>query len=176
MFSSKSFVDVALFTFRSMIHFQSTFFVQCEVRDLSPKSKCWKMWILQWPFSWACGRSSFCCVLARLPLSLSVPISSSYKDISHTRSGPTNMTSFNLQYFFIGPSLVAQWSGICPPIQGMQETWVQSLVGKIPWRRKWWPTPVFLPEKSRRQRSLVGYSPRGFRRVGRDLAKELDMT
>ena len=34
-------------------------------------------------------------------------------------------------------------------------------VGKIPWRRKWQPTPVFLPEKSHGQRSLVGYSPRG---------------
>ena len=28
----------------------------------------------------------------------------------------------------------------------------------IPWRRKWQPTPVFLPEKSYRQGSLVGYS------------------
>ena len=32
-------------------------------------------------------------------------------------------------------------------------------VGKIPWRRKWQHTPVFLPGKSHRQRSLVGYSP-----------------
>ena len=32
-------------------------------------------------------------------------------------------------------------------------------VGKIPWRRKWQPTPVFLPRKSHGQRSLVGYSP-----------------
>ena len=32
-------------------------------------------------------------------------------------------------------------------------------VGKIPWRRKWQPTPVFLPEKPYRQRSLGGYSP-----------------
>ena len=34
-------------------------------------------------------------------------------------------------------------------------------VGKIPWRRKWQPTPVFLPEKSHGWRSLVGYSPWG---------------
>ena len=27
------------------------------------------------------------------------------------------------------------------------------------WRRKWQPTPVFLPGESRGQRSLVGYSP-----------------
>ena len=28
------------------------------------------------------------------------------------------------------------------------------------WRRKWQPTPVFLPGESHEQRSLVGYSPR----------------
>ena len=31
---------------------------------------------------------------------------------------------------------------------------------KIPWRKKWQPTPVFWPEESHGQRSLVGYSPR----------------
>ena len=36
-------------------------------------------------------------------------------------------------------------------------------VGKIPWRRKWQPTPVFLPEKSHGQRSLAGYSPWGLK-------------
>ena len=30
-------------------------------------------------------------------------------------------------------------------------------VRKIPWRRKWQPTPVFLPEESHGQRSLAGY-------------------
>ena len=34
-------------------------------------------------------------------------------------------------------------------------------VGKIPWRRAWYPTPVFLPGESHGQRSLVGYSPWG---------------
>ena len=34
-------------------------------------------------------------------------------------------------------------------------------MGKIPWKRKWQPTPVFLPGKSHGQRSLVGYSPQG---------------
>ena len=34
-------------------------------------------------------------------------------------------------------------------------------VMKIPWRREWPPTPVFLPEKSQGQRSLTGYSPWG---------------
>ena len=34
-------------------------------------------------------------------------------------------------------------------------------VGKIPWRRKWQYTPVFVPGKSHGQRSLVGHSPWG---------------
>ena len=50
----------------------------------------------------------------------------------------------------------------------MQETWVQSWVGKIPWRREWLPTPVFLPREFHGQRGLVGYSPQG--------CKESDMT
>ena len=33
--------------------------------------------------------------------------------------------------------------------------------GKIPWRKKWQPTPGFLPENTHGQRSLAGYSPRG---------------
>ena len=33
--------------------------------------------------------------------------------------------------------------------------------GKIPWRRKWQPTPVLLPGKFHGWRSLVGYSPWG---------------
>ena len=38
--------------------------------------------------------------------------------------------------------------------------------GKIPWRRKWPPTPVHLPGKSRGRRILVGFM--GSLRVGHD--------
>ena len=38
-------------------------------------------------------------------------------------------------------------------------------VGKIPWSRKWQPTPIFLPGRSHEQRSLVGYSPLGLATV-----------
>ena len=34
-------------------------------------------------------------------------------------------------------------------------------VSKIPWRRKWQPTPVFLPGESHGQRRLAGYNPWG---------------
>ena len=36
-----------------------------------------------------------------------------------------------------------------------------SWVGKIPWRRTWHPTPVFLPGESPWTRSWAGYSPQG---------------
>ena len=43
-------------------------------------------------------------------------------------------------------------------------------VGKTPCRRKWQPTPVFLPGKPHGQRSLAVHSPWGRRRVRHDLA------
>ena len=50
----------------------------------------------------------------------------------------------------------------------VQETRFNPWVGKISWRRKWQPTPVFLPRKSHGWWNLVGYSPWG--------CKESDMT
>ena len=46
-------------------------------------------------------------------------------------------------------------------VQETQEMWVRSWDGKIPWRRKQQPTPVFLPRESHRQRGLAGSSPWG---------------
>ena len=45
-----------------------------------------------------------------------------------------------------------------------------SWVGKIPWRRAWQPTPVFLPGESHEQRSLVGLQSLGSQRVRHDRA------
>ena len=53
-------------------------------------------------------------------------------------------------------------------MQETQEARFKPWIGKIPWRRKWQPTPVFLPGKSHGQSSLVGYTPRS--------CKELNMT
>ena len=39
-------------------------------------------------------------------------------------------------------SLVAQTVKNLP---AMWETWIDPWVGKVPWRREWLPTPVFLP-------------------------------
>ena len=52
-------------------------------------------------------------------------------------------------------SQVAQWWRIaCQCSRCGFNSWIR----KIPWRRKWQPAPVFLPEKSHGQRNLEGYS------------------
>ena len=53
-------------------------------------------------------------------------------------------------------------------LSAMQKTWFDPWVGKIPWRRNWQPTAVFLPGEFHGQRSLAGYSSWG--------GKELDTT
>ena len=45
-------------------------------------------------------------------------------------------------------------------------------MGKIPWKRAWQPTSVFLPGKLHEQRSLAGYSPWG--RKKSDTAERLN--
>ena len=58
-----------------------------------------------------------------------------------------------------------QWVKNLPAVQETQETWFDPWVWQIPWRKKWQPTPVF------RQRSLVGYSPKGH--IELDTTKQL---
>ena len=50
---------------------------------------------------------------------------------------------------------MAQRVRCLPAMRPGFDPWVR----KIPWRREWQPTPVFLPGKSHGQRSLVDYSP-----------------
>ena len=67
-------------------------------------------------------------------------------------------TSFNS----LGVSLVAQRVKNLP---AMLETWVRSLGWKIPWRREWLPTPVFLPGEFYGQRNLEDYKAMELQRV-----------
>ena len=48
-----------------------------------------------------------------------------------------------------------------PPANAGDTRDAGSIPWKISWRRKWQPTPVFLPGKSHGQRNLLGYSPHG---------------
>ena len=72
-----------------------------------------------------------------------------------------NIKGCNLQYFSGG----SDGKSIC--LQCGRPRFDPG-VGKIPWRRKWQPTLVFLPGNSYGQQNLVGYRPWG--------RKELDTT
>ena len=55
-----------------------------------------------------------------------------------------------------------------PASAGDIKPWVGYLVRKIPWRRAWQPTPVFLPGESYGQRTEEGCKSMGLKRVGHD--------
>ena len=87
--------------------------------------------------------------------------------VAQSRTRLKQLNSSNSLYastFENRTSQVAQWLRTCLLNRCEFDHWI----GKIPWSRKWQPTPVFLPGKFHGQRSLVGYSPWGH--------KELDTT
>ena len=49
-------------------------------------------------------------------------------------------------------------------------------VGKIPGRREWLPTPVFLPGQFQGQRRLVGYSPSSHGIAESDMTERLTLS
>ena len=59
----------------------------------------------------------------------------------------------------MGASLMAQQERIHLQCRRHRRLGFNPWVGKIPWRRKWRPTPIFLPGKFHGQRTLTGYSP-----------------
>ena len=94
------------------------------------------------------------------------------------------LTDRHLQVTFLSPSEYISKSAACCIVQSYWRGWCRGEVlpgelswqrvylqcrrpqfnpwaGKIPWRRAWQPTPVFLPGDSHAQRSLGGYSPWG---------------
>ena len=70
------------------------------------------------------------------------------------RSEPVNVTYLEKGLCTL-PS--GAWERICLLMQETQEMGFNPRVRKIPWRRKWQPTPVFLPGKFRGQKILAGY-------------------
>ena len=65
-------------------------------------------------------------------------------------------------------------------LPAMQETWDEPLVGKISWRRKWQPTPAFLPGESPWTEESGGLQPMGSQRLRQDcgtktIIKALDL-
>ena len=84
-----------------------------------------------------------------------------------------NFLAYYYYFFLVIPIILVFPGGTCgkePTCQCRRhkrhefDPWV----GKIPWRRAWQPTPVFLPGETYGQRSLAGYRPW--------VCKESDMT
>ena len=67
---------------------------------------------------------------------------------------------FRLFLFFasLRPEGLPRWHAGRESACKCEKPGFDPLVGKIPWRREWHPTPGFMTRKSRGQRSLVGYS------------------
>ena len=96
---------------------------------------------------------------------------------AHTPSGVSNfnlgwMLSVCLRFQVLFPHMLSDCYFCCEPPGGSdgkkkkkkihlqcRKHRLDPGVGKIPWRRKWQPTPVFLSGKFHGQRSLEGYSP-----------------
>ena len=88
------------------------------------------------------------------PLGLTGLISLKSKDFQEYSPAPQfeSINSLVLSLLSLWASLMAQMVKNMP---AMWETRFDPWVGKIPWRREWQSTPVFLPGESHEQRSLA---------------------
>ena len=97
----------------------------------------------------------------------------------------SNISADGLSYCILKEDTLKTWLGVCTQVCGLSPSslhhvlpwWlsdkesIQSLqyrrhrfnpwLRKSPWRRKWQPSPVFLPGKSHGQKSLACYYPWG---------------
>ena len=102
--------------------------------------------------------------------------------VHHTPLSTLDVSSIFGQYFprishfvdfsvFYGITRLPRWiSGKDSACQHRRHGF-DPYVGKIPWSRKWQPTPVFLPGEFHGQSILVGYCPWGLKES--DLTKQL---
>ena len=90
-----------------------------------------------------------------------ITISILYEDIESTASIISTYNQFNNSENVQNTRHSGHTSGKEPAYRQcrrLKRRGFDPWVGKIPLRRKWQPTPVFLPGESHEQRSLVGYS------------------
>ena len=79
-----------------------------------------------------------------------------YSPWGHKESDTTERLSTTQHSSIFLPGGLPRWLSGRKPACQCKRCGFEPWVGKIPWRRKWQPTPVFLPEKSHGQRKLAG--------------------
>ena len=134
--------------------------------------------------SWLASRQKPLLPCVRTTLSLSSAtgvlweVASSFLNVSVTVTLESVLRSISrsfvsrLHYLFLSSWFEAIWISLIsflgfpggsaiknlPAICLHRRLWFDPQVGKILWRRAWWPTPVILAGGSHGQRSLAGYS------------------
>ena len=79
-------------------------------------------------------------------------------------SRETEIIDYILDYTWASPVVLVVKESACQC--GRCKRWgFTAWVGKIPWSRKWYPTPEFLPGNVHGQGSLAGYSPWGHKEL-----------
>ena len=125
----------------------------------------WRWRVLQ-PFSWSHSFQKTCLLSPYTPLFF-IFFVTMVISLAQTLNS-SHLVSHHKRVLICLLSLPRWLSGKEPNCQCRRcrfDPWVR----KIPWRRKWQHTPVFLPGKSCGQRNLVGYSPWDRERVRHDL-------
>ena len=102
-------------------------------------------------YAWFLLPCTYCCQDANISLSLMY--------VGHLTK---LMKGFNRHYFTNIEEGLPRWptgkESTCQ-CRRHKKLWFNSQVRKTPWRRKWQPTPAWLPRQFCGQRKLVDYSP-----------------
>ena len=90
-----------------------------------------------------------------------VPIALAHRLPSQVSYLPNRIFTASVNTFRVTHRRGGSTSQVVGGSDGKESAWFHPWVGKIPWRRKWQPTPVFSPGESHGQRSLAGYGSWG---------------
>ena len=131
---------------------------QPSLENLAPSMKCFCLWVTNVTAQHSLAEPSHVApqkCKGALPANLPVPARRSrWRAIRTLRSVGTEC----MVPTFLGlPRWLSGKDFACQCRRCRFDLWV----AKIPWRRRWQPTPVSLPGKSHGQRRLAGYSPWG---------------
>ena len=112
------------------------------------------IFILFFIFYWGVINICCFCLVAKLCLTLCSPMNCSPPGfpVLHYLQSLLRIMSIDSEMLF---SRLILCSLVVKNPHAMQEMQVWSWIGKIPWRRKWQSTPVFLPRKCHGPRSVV---------------------